>query len=89
MTVETPSLCVTSSNRIPVIGIVGGIGSGKSAVAAWVAGHACVSVIDADRLGHDALRDPSVKELLRRRFGNGILGTDGDVIRSELSRMVF
>ena len=78
-----------SSNRIPVIGIVGGIGSGKSAVAAWVAEHACVSVIDADRLGHDALLDPSVKELLRQRFGSGILGTDGAVIRSELARMIF
>ena len=44
-----------AQRRIPVVGIVGGIGSGKSAVANWVAGHSRVLVIDADTLGHEAL----------------------------------
>jgi dephospho-CoA kinase len=75
--------------RIPVIGIVGGIGSGKSAVAKWVAGQANVDVIDADILGHDALRDAAVKDALCRRFGTEILVETGEINRSALARQVF
>ena len=74
---------------IPVIGVVGGIGSGKSAVANWVAAHANVSVIDADKLGHDALKSAIVKGSLRHRFGPGIFGADGFIDRSALARQVF
>ena len=73
---------------IPVIGVVGGIGSGKSAVANWVAAHANVSVIDADKLGHDALKSAIVKEALLHRFGPGIFGVDGFVNRSALAKHV-
>jgi dephospho-CoA kinase len=75
--------------RIPIIGIVGGIGSGKSAVANWVAEHARVSVLDADKLGHQALQNPDVKQALSRRFGNAICAADGTIERSALAREVF
>ena len=76
-------------NPIPVIGVVGGIGSGKSAVANWVAAHADVAVIDADKLGHDALKSATVKDALLHRFGSGIFGTDGFIDRSVLAKHVF
>jgi dephospho-CoA kinase len=75
--------------RIPVIGIVGGIGSGKSAVANWVAARAKVFVLNADELGHEALQSNKVKQALCARFGNSILDAGGDIERSALARRVF
>lgn len=77
------------TGRIPVVGIVGGIGSGKSAVARWVATQANVHVIDADRLGHDSLMASRVKASLRLAFGDGIFDAQGDVQRGALARRVF
>ncbi|MCX7407569.1 MAG: dephospho-CoA kinase [Planctomycetota bacterium] len=79
----------TTARRIPVIGVVGGIGSGKSAVAREVASLANVHVIDADRLGHEALLDSDVKLALRRQFGESIFDATGEVHRSSLARCVF
>lgn len=78
-----------SPHAIPVIGIIGGIGSGKSAIARWVAEHANVQVLDADAMGHQALESPDVKNALCRRFGDAILGADGKIARSALAREVF
>lgn len=75
--------------QIPVVGIVGGIGSGKSAVAGWVAAQANVRVIDADSLGHDALTADNVRQSLRQRFGDEIFDSQGNVVRSALARLVF
>ena len=80
---------VTAARRIPLIGVVGGIGSGKSAVAREVAALANVHVIDADRLGHEALLDSDVKLALRRQFGEAIFDETGEVHRSSLARCVF
>lgn len=74
---------------IPVVGIIGGIGSGKSSVAKWVAAHAPVRVIDADALGHEALLEPHVVEALREKFGSEILGADGRISRPALAKKVF
>ena len=75
--------------RIPVVGVAGGVGSGKSSVANWVAQHAIVTVIDADRIGHQVLLLPSVKTALCKRFGNQIIGDDGQIVRSLLAHQVF
>lgn len=76
-------------HRIPLVGIVGGIGSGKSAVANWVAANANVTVINADNLGHEALEALTVKNALILRFGPEIVGTDGAIVRSAIARFVF
>lgn len=73
----------------PVIGIIGGIGSGKSAVARWVAERHPVAVIDADHIGHEVLQQPAIKDRLREAFGVEIFDADGGVIRSALGRKVF
>jgi dephospho-CoA kinase len=55
-----------------VIGLIGGIGSGKSSAAARFA-ELGAFVIDADKVGHALLTQRHVRELLVERFGPGIL----------------
>ncbi len=56
----------------PVIGILGGVGSGKSTVAAEFAKLGC-KVIDADEIAHELLDEPTVKEKVVGLFGRTIL----------------
>jgi dephospho-CoA kinase len=72
----------------PVIGVVGGIGSGKSAIARMFVREGC-AVIDSDRLGHEALELPGVKEELRGWLGEGILDRNGRVDRKAVGAAVF
>jgi len=72
----------------PVIGIVGGIGAGKSAAAAELVDLGCRRV-DADQIGHELLNAPDVIRQVRQRFGGGVLGPDGAVDRHALGRIVF
>ena len=80
---------IPSAPHIPVIGVIGGIGSGKSAVTRWVADHANVLRIDADQMGHAALRMDTVKQSLQQRFGNDILNESGEIRRDVLAQRVF
>ncbi|HID24203.1 MAG TPA: dephospho-CoA kinase [Planctomycetaceae bacterium] len=80
---------VSARRYIPVIGLIGGIGSGKSAIARWLARRGDVSVIDADALGHQALTLPHVKQQLRDRFGESIFDAGGQIDRAALARAVF
>lgn len=79
---------------IPVIGLVGGIGSGKSAAAARF-GELGAFVIDADTVGHVLLDQKPVCELVVRRFGPGILdaavpaGEPPRIDRQALGAIVF
>ena len=72
----------------PIIGIVGGIGSGKSTVARMLADLGCL-VIDADVIGHDLLREPAIREQVVRLFGPGVLDAAGEVARKAVARLVF
>jgi dephospho-CoA kinase len=71
-----------------VVGITGGIGSGKSEAARAFA-RLGAEVIDADRLGHEALREPAVIQRLTERFGEAILDRQGQVERARLASVVF
>ena len=71
-----------------VIGILGGIGSGKSSVAAEFAKLGC-GVIDADRIGHQLLERADVKAEIVECFGETILDADGRVKRCDLAKIVF
>lgn len=79
---------------IPVIGLVGGIGSGKSAVAARLA-ELGAFVIDADTVGHALLSQRPVLERIVARFGPRVLApsaTEGEpqaVDRAVLGAIVF
>jgi dephospho-CoA kinase len=72
----------------PVIGLLGGVGSGKSAVAAELARHGGW-VINADQFGHEALRQPEIRRQVVARFGPDILAEDGAVDRKKLGAKVF
>ena len=72
-----------------MIGVIGGIGSGKSAVSRWVAEHHPVALIDADRLGHAALLEPAICAALVAEFGSEILDAAGNIDRRRLAGLVF
>ena len=80
---------MTAQKTIPVLGIVGGIGSGKSAIANGLAQARPIAVIDADLIGHQALDQQPVKQRLRDQFGTEIFDGTDSVIRSELATRVF
>ncbi|MCS5630455.1 MAG: dephospho-CoA kinase [Pirellulaceae bacterium] len=71
-----------------VVGLSGGIGSGKSYVAGLLKDFGA-QVFDADRAGHDVLCDGEIKKLLRQRWGNQIFGANGEVDRQEVAGIVF
>jgi dephospho-CoA kinase len=79
---------VTKIAEKPVIGILGGIGSGKSTVAAEFAKLGC-KVIDADRIAHELLDEPSVKEKIIKLFKKDILDSSGKIDREKLAEIVF
>jgi dephospho-CoA kinase len=71
-----------------VVGLVGGIGSGKSKVAAVFAARGA-RVISGDDLAHEALRQPAVKANIAERWGKGVFDERGEVQRSKLATVVF
>ena len=79
---------MAESSSIPVIGIVGGIGAGKTFIAAELGRHGCL-VIDADHIGHELLRTDDIRKLVVDRWGEGILDKDDEVDRHELAEIVF
>jgi len=72
----------------PVIGIAGGVGSGKSTVAAILGGLGCL-VLDADAQAKAVLDDQQVREQLVRWWGDKVVGADGNVDRSAVASIVF
>ncbi|ONI89443.1 dephospho-CoA kinase [Saccharothrix sp. ALI-22-I] len=71
------------------VGLSGGIGSGKSTVAARLAEHGAV-VVDADRLAREVV-EPGTEGLreIVEAFGPDVLDADGALIRSALAAKVF
>lgn len=74
--------------KIKVFGIVGGVASGKSFVARHFA-RLGAAVLDADRVGHEVLRQQEVEQAARGRWGDKIFGADGHIIRRALAEIVF
>jgi dephospho-CoA kinase len=72
----------------PIIGIVGGIGSGKSLVARLFGELGCL-VIDSDAQVREAYAAPAVKATLREWWGPEVFRADGDVDRAAIARRVF
>ena len=75
-------------SAIPVIGLVGGIGSGKSAVGEILAELGCV-VSNSDRAAHECLEEPSVVTMLVTRWGDRVLSISGSPDRSVIASIVF
>jgi dephospho-CoA kinase len=77
-----------SPRRKPVIGLVGGIGAGKSTAAAELVSLGC-ALVDADAIPHELLADHEVAARIRARWGGGVFGRRGGVDRKALAAVVF
>jgi dephospho-CoA kinase len=76
------------ADKKPVIGIIGGMCSGKSTVAAEFAKLGC-AVINADEIAHQLLDDKDVRAKIVRVFGKEVLDEEGKISRVELAKRVF
>lgn len=76
------------STRPVVIGVLGGIASGKSLVARFLAGPDG-AVLDADRFAREALEGPEIVERLRAELGPHALDENGRPDRAAIARLVF
>jgi dephospho-CoA kinase len=79
---------VDNPRRKPIVGILGGLSSGKSTVAAEFAKLGC-AVIDADKIAHELLDEPSVKKEVVSSFGQAVLDHTGKVNCKKLADIVF
>ena len=70
-----------------IIGITGSIACGKSTVSNYLKSKGYI-VIDADKIGHEALDSDYVKEKLILTFGNDIL-ENNKINRRKLGELVF
>ncbi|MHC4129337.1 MAG: dephospho-CoA kinase [Planctomycetota bacterium] len=72
----------------PVIGLAGGVGAGKSAVAAILSRLGCV-VCNSDDLGRQALREPAIRTKLVGWWGREVLDEAGEIDRAAVAAIVF
>lgn len=77
-----------ASHRKPILGIVGGIGAGKSFASRILASLGCL-VIDSDAQARDAFADADVVAQLRTLFGDEVVRADGSVDRKLVGARIF
>ena len=72
-----------------VIGLTGGIGTGKSVVAGILSEQGAL-ILDADRLGHEVyLPDRPAYDDIVEEFGREVIAEDGTIDRKKLGPIVF
>ncbi|GAG93335.1 unnamed protein product, partial [marine sediment metagenome] len=71
-----------------ILGIVGGIASGKSTVSTRLSELGAV-VLDADKAAHEALNQRDVQKALVARWGPEILDGQGRVDRKAIAERIF
>ncbi len=74
--------------KATIIGIVGGIASGKTLIAEQLERQGAI-VISADALAHEVLQYEEVKRAVRERWGEEVFGAQGEVNRAALAKVVF
>lgn len=68
--------------------VTGGIGSGKSTLMNFLERQGA-GIVLADEVGHENLHDPRMKAELVAAFGDDILDSNGEIIRSALAARAF
>ncbi|MFL2870321.1 MAG: dephospho-CoA kinase [Pirellulaceae bacterium] len=71
-----------------ILGVTGGIGSGKSAVSDLLVQRGA-ALFDADIAGHEVLSYEEAKAALTARWGAVVVGNDGNLCRSTIGEIVF
>jgi len=74
--------------KVPLIGIAGGIASGKSLIAGQLERQGA-AVTSADAWAHEVLKFDEVKQLAHERWGDAVFGPDGQIDRGALAKVVF
>lgn len=73
-----------------VIGITGGIGTGKSTVLNILNEKYGFHIFEADKIGHEVMKKGmSAYKKIVKAFGNDILNEDGEIDRCKMSDVVF
>ncbi len=85
---RSPSVHPHGRQALVIIGLVGGVGCGKSTVARELEALGAER-IDADALAHEALELPQVQAAVVGRFGPGVLGPERRIDRKSLGRIAF
>ena len=77
-------------NNSKVIGVAGGVGSGKSTVLDILRRNHDAVICMADELGHEVMR-PGTEgfDKIRETFGEAILSPEGEIDREHLARRVY
>lgn len=80
---------LVSSERMRVIGLTGGIASGKS-TAAEILAELGARVVDADQIARDVVQkgQPALADIVAT-FGEGVLTPDGELDRRRMGALVF
>ena len=71
-----------------LIGVLGGVASGKSEVSGRLRSLGA-AVLDADRVGHAVLREAEVRRAVQRRWGEAVLDGAGEIDRRKVAEIVF
>ncbi|MGM0602927.1 MAG: dephospho-CoA kinase [Bacillota bacterium] len=72
-----------------IIGLTGGIASGKSTAAEYLSTKNA-EIVDADKISHQiTAKGKKGWKLIKNEFGEGILKEDGEIDRRELGNIIF
>jgi dephospho-CoA kinase len=74
--------------KVPLVGVLGGIASGKSFIAQELE-RLGARVVWADKLAHEVLKLDEVRAMARQRWGDAIFAADGQIDRNALGKIVF
>jgi len=81
-------MTTTQRQRVPRLGLTGGIGSGKSTALAYLR-ELGAAVVSSDDVVHELLGRPAIAAELGAHFGPEVLAEDGAVDRPAVARIVF
>ena len=71
-----------------IVGIVGGIASGKSSAAKMFKEHGAV-LLSGDEIGHQILGEPEIVKAAEERWGRSVIDQNGKIDRHRLAAIVF
>ena len=76
------------TKKKPIIGILGGIGAGKSTVAAEFVKLGC-GLVNADEIAHESLDQIDIKRAIIETFGDSVINSAARIDRAKLADIVF
>ncbi len=87
--VTPPQTISNAKSKRLVVGLTGGIGSGKSATSAWFAAKG-IDIIDADVIAHEVVvkGSPTLRKI-QKKFGDWVINASGNMDRAAVRTHVF